>query len=142
MIARVFDVAKVLMWFSGGAVFYHDVTSLCFDISVITGQRARRFPQVFYFGVKIVFWVYFFLNVVLVYSIKKPGDCGIMTDAIEVSMGLIVVLASALLAVRTCCVYTPGKERKIISVILTIGVLAELGVWMAGAGDVSAAWGE
>jgi len=142
MIARVFDVSKVVALFSGGAVFYHEVTSLSFDWSIITGQRARRWPQIFYFGIKAVWWIYFFLNVGMVYSIKKPGDCRILMDTVEVCMGLIVTFASALLAVRTCVVYTPGRERKIVSAVLIFGVLVVLGFWLGGAGDVKMAWGE
>ncbi len=52
---RGFDVAIALAWLSVGLALYDHVRTLRFDWAIITGKRARRWPQIVFLSLK-VFW--------------------------------------------------------------------------------------
>jgi len=51
---KSYAVAVILIWLSVGAAFYDHVRHIPFDVSIIRGERSRRWPQFLYFGAKII----------------------------------------------------------------------------------------
>jgi hypothetical protein len=87
-------MAKFIGWLSAGAVLVDLLSFARFDYGILAGKRRRRWPQLVYFGAKLSWLAYFFLNVTLLYA-KTEVPCQGMMYAIEAFMGIIAVLCSS-----------------------------------------------
>ncbi|KDQ11845.1 hypothetical protein BOTBODRAFT_135261 [Botryobasidium botryosum FD-172 SS1] len=137
-LSRSFEVAKLLCFVSIGLILCDTLHFASFDWSLIRGDRKRRWPQIPYFLVKVVWYVYSALNLAIVFAPTEINCQGVM-EGIEFCMGTIVVCCSSLLAARTVCVYS-GTARRVVSAVLIVLGLALTGTWMAGVPDVRAVW--
>ncbi|KDN35427.1 hypothetical protein K437DRAFT_213126, partial [Tilletiaria anomala UBC 951] len=137
-IKRDHSVAVAFLWMSIGIALYDHVRFASFDWSILAGQRDRRWPQLFYFGAKLSWWGYIAVSVAISYTTTEI-NCQGMMDAVEIFMGLITTMCSALLACRTVC-FWHGKARTIISVLLVILTTCLAAAWMVGVPDVTAVW--
>ncbi len=45
-------VNTTLIWVCAGAALYDHLYHIRFDWSILSGQRTRRWPQIFFFGLK------------------------------------------------------------------------------------------
>ncbi|KAK0556995.1 hypothetical protein OC844_005712 [Tilletia horrida] len=133
-----FEAAMVLFWFSVGFSLREQMSTSRFDWDVITGKRQRRWPQFFYFLVKLTWWGYVIANIVLVYT-RKPIDCQGAMYAIESMMSVITLCSSILLACRTICVYQ-DFARKVVIGIISIFALGLAAAWGQGVNSVGAMW--
>lgn len=138
ILAKCFAVAQVLVWISAGMIFVETIRYFTFDLSILRGERARRWPQIFYFGIKLFWYVYLCLNVVFVWGVHEL-NCRRLMNMVELFMGLIAIFSSVLLACRTVCIYQ-GKTRTVVSVVLTLGALAVTAAWMVGVDDIDIIW--
>jgi len=137
-LSRSFEVSKFLCFVSIGLILCDTIQFASFDWSIIRGDRKRRWPQIPYFLVKIVWYAYTGLNLYIIFAPTEINCQGVM-DGIELCMGLITVCCSSLLAARTICVYA-GTARKVVSAVLFVLGLALTATWMAGVPDVHVVW--
>ncbi|SPO25764.1 uncharacterized protein UTRI_03129 [Ustilago trichophora] len=138
VMGQAFYAATALMWLCVGIYAYDTMQYLPFDLSIILGQRQRRWPQLPYLFSKLCMWTYLVTNLVFVLA-NTEINCNGTLQAVEMQMGWIAVSSSVLLAFRAVCVYT-GKARTAVSVLLTIMTLGLLAAWMEGVKDTEAAW--
>ncbi|KAE8222489.1 hypothetical protein CF319_g4322 [Tilletia indica] len=135
---QAFEGAIALFWVSVGFSIREQMTTSYFDWDVIVGRRQRRWPQSFFFLVKVTWWVYVTLNIYFVWTTKEI-DCQKSIYAIEAMMGIITVCCSVLLACRTICVYQ-DTPRKVVIGFVTIFAMGLAAAWGEGITSVSAVW--
>ncbi|SNX84427.1 uncharacterized protein MEPE_03136 [Melanopsichium pennsylvanicum] len=138
VIGQGFYAATALMWLCIGIYAYDTLQYLPFDLSILLGQRQRRWPQLPYLFSKLCMWSYLITNIVFVLT-NTEINCNGTLQAVEMQMGWIATSSSVLLAFRAVCVYT-GKARTVVSVVLTIMTLGLLAAWMEGVKDAGAGW--
>jgi len=136
--SKMFEVAKILAYISMGFYSAEFVRTFTFDLSILTGKRQRRWPQLAYFGTKYIWITYMIQNLVVLWT-ETEIKCQIFFDLLEMQMGFVVILSSFLLACRTVCVYQ-GSARSTISIVLLIFGLGLSTAWMTGVLDVTASW--
>ena len=138
VIKRCFSAATALMWICIGLMLYDGARFAGFDWKIITGKRARRWPQIPYLFAKVCYWTYIITNLIFVLTLKEI-NCNGFLQSIEMQMGWVTVSSSMLLAFRAVCVYS-GTARKMVSASLTIFLLGVLVAWMVGVPDTVAMW--
>ncbi|PWN43154.1 hypothetical protein IE81DRAFT_280241, partial [Ceraceosorus guamensis] len=140
VVAHTFEYAKLLAFASAGAVLVDLIQFLPFDLSIIRGDRKRRWPQLAYFGAKLTWIVYIILNLSLLFT-PTEINCQGMLIAIELCMGLLAISCSTLLAARTVCVFQAGgNARRLVAIIVSVSVAGMAAAWFEGVADVKAAW--
>ncbi|CAD6918466.1 unnamed protein product [Tilletia controversa] len=136
--AQCFEAIMILVWLSVGFVVRDQIDTVRFDWEILTGKRERKWPQAVYFFVKFVWWVYVGVICLLCYTFNEI-DCNKVVWMIELSMGIMTLCCSILLACRTVCVYQ-GTARKVISLFLAIFALGLAAAWGQGVTSVTAVW--
>ncbi|EPQ28674.1 uncharacterized protein PFL1_03977 [Pseudozyma flocculosa PF-1] len=137
-LGQAFSAATALMYICIGLMLADTARFASFDWSIITGKRARRWPQIPYIFLKLCYWAYIVTNLYFVLALHEFSCNGVL-QAIEMQMGWITVASSVLLACRAVCVYT-GRERTVVSAFLFVFTLGLLAAWMVGVPDGVAAW--
>lgn len=132
------NVEALLLYISVGIFGYDLILHTRFDWSMITGKRQRRWPQLLYFGTKLIFAIFLSLNVML-FWLETSIDCQAALIAVEFFMGMTNIMSGSLLAVRTVCVYQ-GTVRKLVTAVLLVSGAGMVAAWMHGVQDVTAIW--
>lgn len=132
------EVQKLLTYASMGIFVFDLVLNARFDWSILSGQRLRKWPQLLYFGTKLIFMVFLALDTML-FWLETEIDCQAALIAVEWSMGAVVIMSSFLLACRTVCVFF-GTAKKVVTALVLVFGAGLVAAWMHGVQDVSAAW--
>ncbi|PWN91794.1 hypothetical protein FA10DRAFT_265633 [Acaromyces ingoldii] len=136
--AKCTQVAQTISWLFAGATLYDFVLQAPFDWSILTGKRQRRWPQLAFFGCKILFIAYMVINFVVVFGTKKM-NCQAAFDVLEFLMGAVVISCSLLLACRTVCVYN-GTARTVVTTIICVFAAGLVAAWMEGVTAIQGQW--
>ncbi|KAL9934954.1 hypothetical protein V8E36_006030 [Tilletia maclaganii] len=137
-IQKSFEAAIILFWLSIGFTVQDQFSTARFDWDVIVGNRQRRWPQLFYFLVKISWIGYAVINVVLCYANMKI-NCQATMNGVEAFMGLVTLFSSILLACRTICVYQ-DFARKVVITVVSVMALGLAAAWFEGVTSVTMVW--
>ncbi|CAD6925649.1 unnamed protein product [Tilletia controversa] len=135
---QCFETIVILAWLTIGFVLREQIATARFDWEILTGKRERKWSQAIYLFVKIVWWVYVALNIVLVYTFNEI-DCNTTMWVLEAFMGLMNVSCSILLACRTVCLYQ-GTARKVVTNTLIIFTLGLVAAWGQGVNSITTVW--
>lgn len=92
-----------------------------------------------YFGAKFSWWVYAVLCIISVMG-DGPYNCMGIIRSLEFFMACVAVCSSALLAIRTVCVWQNEKAKQVVAWSVGIFGVALAGVWFAGVADIQAMW--
>ncbi|UZJ55594.1 hypothetical protein CBS101457_004914 [Exobasidium rhododendri] len=138
MTTKTYEVEKLFVYASFGTFLFDTLLSLGFDWSVIMGKYQRRWPQLLYFSVKILYLAFISLYVAT-FWFEREVNCRAFMIVLQTFMGLIAITSSALLACRSICVYF-GTARKIIAGFLIAFGIAITVAWMCGGREVTFEW--
>ena len=103
------------------------------------GADARPPHSQAYFGAKVSWWVYAVICIISVMG-EGPYNCMAVIRSLEFFMACVAVCSSALLAIRTVCVWQNEKAKQVVAWSVGIFGVALAGVWFAGVADIEAMW--
>jgi hypothetical protein len=135
---RTEEVLKLLLYYSLGIFSYDCVNTAAFDWSIISGQRARKWPHILYIGVKILFMCYITIYIMFFWFTNEV-NCKAYLVTMEILAAIVTVSCSALLACRAVCLYS-GTEKMIVCTVLVVFGSGVAAVWLYGIADIDMVW--